>query len=68
MGIIGSLGASSVRSAVITWAAEPPLGKPSPVVPDIWLNRLVPFFPWSANSPWYRDFESWLSAQDGWVG
>lgn len=66
--IAAACGASSVRSAVITWAARPPLGTPSLVAPDIWLNRLVPHFPWSANSPWYPEFERWLSQQAPWAG
>ncbi|HTJ56939.1 MAG TPA: phosphoribosyltransferase [Devosiaceae bacterium] len=53
-------GASAVTIAVICWCD---LETSSAVEPEVYLHRQIQFYPWSNNSPFYRDFLAWLESR-----
>ncbi|MEE9412974.1 MAG: phosphoribosyltransferase [Methylococcales bacterium] len=34
------------------------------VTPDIYINRKIQHFPWSVNSPYYKEYQKWLKKHD----
>jgi hypoxanthine phosphoribosyltransferase len=53
------IGAKEIKTAVICWSNKNDTQKLNSVVPDVFLHRKIHFYPWSNNSPHYRDFVTW---------
>jgi hypoxanthine phosphoribosyltransferase len=53
-------GASAVTTAVICWCKY---DTTSVMEPEFHLHTQIQVYPWSNNSPWYRDFLEWLKVR-----
>ncbi|WNM57985.1 phosphoribosyltransferase [Candidatus Nitrospira allomarina] len=58
--ILSTAGASSIKTAVLAWSNHPDVTHKEEIRPDLFIGRRVQHFPWSRNSPYRRDYESWL--------
>ncbi len=58
--ILSAAGASSIKTAVLAWSNHPDLTYKEEIRPDVFIGRRVQHFPWSRNSPYRQDYESWL--------
>jgi hypoxanthine phosphoribosyltransferase len=53
-------GAREVKITAICVADDGPLTPSDPIFPVVYINRLVHFYPWSANHPQYDEYTKWL--------
>lgn len=58
--ILSAGGPHSINTAVLVWANHSDLNKDESIRPDIFIGHRVQHFPWSLNSPYFHDYESWL--------
>lgn len=58
--ILYQSGSLSVTTSVVTWSKnhEPEQEKSTP---EIFIGRTIQHYPWSFNSPFYKDFEHWVT-------
>ncbi|MDZ4307954.1 phosphoribosyltransferase [Allopontixanthobacter sp.] len=56
-------GAASVRVAVISWGTKHDSRELHSLVPDIYLNRTIDYYPWSLENPGFKKFSMWLESQ-----
>ncbi len=53
----------NLKVAVISWAILVSNEK-QVATPDIYINRKIQHFPWSVNSPCYKQYQDWLKKHD----
>ncbi len=61
--ILHQSGCPSVLTSVVTWSKnhDPEQEKSTP---EIFIGRTIQHYPWSYNSPFYKDFEHWVKQND----
>ncbi len=59
---LAAAGAKTIHVAVLCWSSKNNTQDMFGVVPDLFLHRRIHYYPWSNNSPYYKDFLEWLDA------
>ena len=58
--ILSATGARSINTAVLIWSDNRNLNQEESIRPDIFIGQEGQHFPWSMNSPYFHEYESWL--------
>lgn len=52
-------GAKSITTAVLCWSNKHDTAQSLGVTPDLFLHRRIHYYPWSNNSPYFKEFLAW---------
>jgi adenine/guanine phosphoribosyltransferase-like PRPP-binding protein len=64
-GLLLRNGAVNITFAVLVWSTlADNFGRGSHAHPDVYIGRSMQHFPWSGNSPYYKEYLKWLADHD----